>query len=291
MTLKTDLRLGMHTSIAGGLHQAIKTASDLGSDTLQIFSRNPRGWLARKLSTAEIEQFIQARAATDLTPLVIHACYLINLAAQNQAIWQKSLTTFRDELVRACTIGADYLVVHPGCATGASTEAGIVACAKALKQACKELPLANLMILLENTAGQGSSIGCSFVQLREILDLCPELPLGICLDTAHCYAAGYDITTPIGFDKTWQEICHTITIEKIKLIHCNDSKVALGSRVDRHWHIGEGQIGVKGFELILSNPVLRTIPFILETPIDKIHDDKWNFARLREIAASCLSST
>jgi deoxyribonuclease IV len=280
------IRAGMHTTIAGGLHQSIRVAMELGSDTLQIFSRNPRGWAARHLPDEEIDFFRRAHLDSGLSPLVVHACYLINLASQTEETLEKSIAAFREELTRAIAIGADYLVVHPGCAKGAGVEQGIETCSNAIRRAVAGLNPGKLMILIENTAGQGSSIGCSFEQVREILDQCNGLPVGVCLDTAHSYASGYDIATRTGFKKAIRELSKTIGFDNIKVIHCNDSKVALGSRVDRHWHIGEGQIGVKGFELLLAERRFNKIPFILETPIDKLHDDKWNLAKFRSIAAS-----
>jgi len=283
----TLIRAGMHTTIAGGLHQAIRVATELGSDTLQIFSRNPRGWAARPLSSEEIDLFRRSHLDSGLSPLVIHACYLINLAAQDEAVLERSIAAFRDELIRAVAIGADYLVVHPGCAKAASTEQGIETCRDAIKRATAGLVLGKLMILIENTAGQGSSIGCSFEQVREILDLCDGLPVGVCLDTAHSFASGYDIATETGFKKTVRTLSKIIGFDNIKVIHCNDSKVPLGSRVDRHWHIGEGQIGRKGFEMLVSDSRLSKIPFILETPIDGLHDDRWNLSQFRSIATVC----
>ncbi|MEW6730318.1 MAG: deoxyribonuclease IV [Acidobacteriota bacterium] len=283
-----NLRVGVHNSIAGGLPQAIRLAVELGSNTLQIFSRNPRGWAARPLSTEEIENFRSARNEAGLSPLVVHACYLINLAAQDEAMLKKSIAAFRDELTRAVAIGADYLVVHPGCAKGVDIEVGIKTCCRALKRAARSLNLGKLMILIENTAGQGSAIGCCFEQVREILDHGNGLPLGVCLDTAHCYASGYDISAPDKFANILQELTTTIGIDNIKVIHCNDSKVPLASRVDRHWHIGEGHIGKQGFELLLREPRLNHLPLILETPIDKAHDDRWNLAQIRAIAASLV---
>jgi deoxyribonuclease IV len=280
------IRAGMHTTIAGGLHQAIRVAMELGSDTLQIFSRNPRGWAARPLSSEEIEIFRRAHLDSGLSPLVIHACYLINLAAQDEVILKRSIAAFRDELIRGIAIGADYLVVHPGCAKGAGIEQGIETCRNAILRATAGLDMGKLMILIENTAGQGSSIGCSFEQVREILDRCDGLPVGVCLDTAHSFASGYDISTEVGFKKTVRKLAKTIGIDNVKVIHCNDSRVTLGSRVDRHWHIGEGQIGRRGFELLVADGRLSKIPFILETPIDKLHDDRWNLSQFRSIASS-----
>ncbi|MBL8151338.1 MAG: deoxyribonuclease IV [Blastocatellia bacterium] len=280
-----DLKLGVHTSISGGLTKAIERASHLGCSTLQIFSRNPRGWLAKPLAKEELENFRRAHADSNLAPLVIHACYLINLAANDQETRHKSVEAFRDEVERAVQIGADFLVVHPGATKGASFEEGLDKCCNSIKESIRGLNLKKLTILIENTAGQGSSIGCSFNQIKEIVAACNSLPVSVCLDTCHSYASGYNIATDEGFHQAMKEIEDSFGFDQIKVVHCNDSKVALGSRVDRHWHIGEGEIGVKGFELLLKEPRLRKIPLILETPIDKLHDDAWNINRIKDIAS------
>lgn len=278
------MRIGVHNSIAGGLHQAIIAATSLNSDTLQIFSRNPRGWVARPLSTEEITLFQRTHQDSGLYPLVVHACYLINLAAQDPLSLQKSIVAFRDELQRAVAIGADYLVVHPGSSKGGTLEQGITTCTNALKTASQGLNLGKLMILIENTAGQGSSIGCNFAQVSEILKQCPDLPMGVCLDTAHSFASGYDLATATGVKQTLAELSQHIGIDNVKVVHCNDSKVSLGSCVDRHWHIGEGKIGREGFHYLLAEQQLNHLPFILETPIDDLHDNSWNLAQFRAIS-------
>lgn len=278
------IKVGLHNSIAGGLPNSLRIASELGSNTLQIFSRNPRGWVARPLPPEEIRAFREKRIELGIDPVVIHACYLINLAAQDEESLTRSVLAFRDELMRGIAIGADYLVVHPGNSKGGTTEQGIATCCQALKRAALGLDLGKLMILIENTAGQGSSIGCSFAQVKAILDGTQGMPIGVCLDTAHSFASGYDLSTYQGVNSTLTTLADTIGLNNIKVIHCNDSKVGLGSRVDRHWHIGEGQIGLAGFEALLGSGKLNHIPFILETPIDKLHDDRWNLAQFRDIA-------
>lgn len=279
------LRAGVHTSVAGGLPKAIETAQSLSADTLQIFSRNPRGWAARPIPKQEIDLFRGLRADSGLFPLVVHSCYLINLASQNPETIKRSIEAFRDEISRCIAIGADYLVVHPGATGGACAELGIENCIKSLHKALTGLPTAKLIILIENTAGQGSSIGRNYQQVKDILEGCVDLPVAACIDTAHSFASGYDLTTPEAVSKTLEELHSTIGLEYVKLIHCNDSKAGLGSRVDRHWHIGEGQIGVKGFSLLLKDERIRRIPFILETPVDHLHDERWNLETLRAIAA------
>ncbi len=279
------LRAGVHISVAGGLAKAIEKAQSLAANTLQIFSRNPRGWYARPIPKREIDLFRGLLAESSLSPLVVHSCYLINLASQKTETLRRSIEAFRDEIDRCLAIGADYLVVHPGSTGGASVEIGIETCRQALREALKGFRTEGLTILIENTAGQGSSIGYSYQQVRDILQGCTDLPVAACIDTAHSFASGYDLTTSEGISRTLDELHSTIGLENVKVIHCNDSKAGLGSRLDRHWHIGEGEIGAGGFALLLREDRIRNIPFILETPVDKIHDERWNLETLRAIAA------
>src|ERR1044071_754822 len=185
--------IGLHLPIAGGLHNALLKARALSCDTVQIFSRNPRGWMARPLTDEEIERFQAVRAETGISPVVIHCNYLVNLAAANPEILEKSRASFREEIERGIQLGADYLVVHPGSARGSCEADGIRACQESLKVACDGLDLGSFRILLENTAGQGECIGHRFEHLGEIIEACPELGLGVCFDTAHAFTAGYDL--------------------------------------------------------------------------------------------------
>jgi deoxyribonuclease-4 len=183
-------------------------------------------------------------------------------------------------------LGADYLVVHPGNPKSVTAEAGIATAAESIREAARGLRLnGRLTILIENTAGQGSSIGCGFEQVADLLALLDDLPAGVCLDTAHTLASGYDISTANGLKKTCRAIERSFGFERIKLIHCNDSKAPLGSRVDRHQHIGLGHIGEEGFRRLTHSLKFRRVPFILETPVDKERDDNWNIKRLRELSA------
>ena len=289
--------VGAHVSIVGGLPNAIKHAEALGCDCLQIFARNPRGWAARELTLAEINSFRQARDRSGLWPLVIHSVYLINLAAQDPVLLAKSRTTFREELQRGIALGADYLVVHPGNPGQAGNEIGISTAVESIREATRGLGLKGasvesnreeernaLTILLENTAGQGSSIGCDFEQIAELLALLNDLPVDVCLDTAHTFASGYDISTEAGLKKTIREIDRAFGTKRVKLVHCNDSKAPLGSRVDRHEHIGLGHIGADAFRRLTRNSRFRRIPFVLETPVDAERDYEWNVNRLRELS-------
>src|SRR6266542_1545304 len=186
-------RIGFHAPIKGGLHQALIVAKETGCDTVQIFSRNPRGWAAKPLLRTDIALFKKVRRLTKLKPVVIHCNYLVNLAAADEMMLLKSRVSFREEVQRALLLGVDYLVVHPGSARGACEADGIRTCSESIKFAIRRLNLGKLRILLENTAGQGECIGHRFEHLREIMDACPKISLGVCLDTAHAFTAGYDI--------------------------------------------------------------------------------------------------
>lgn len=292
-------RVGVHTSIAGGLPRAIEAAVARGCDGLQIFARNPRGWMARELEPGEVRAFREARERANLWPLAIHAVYLINLAAQDPVILERSRRAFREEIERGLQLGADYLVVHPGSPVSAPADVGIVTAVDSIREAARDLNLRGaakdagragqrngLTILIENTAGQGSSIGCRFEQIADMLMMLGDLPVGVCLDTAHTLAAGYDIATAKGLKATMRLIDRSFGFEPIKLIHCNDSKAPLGSCVDRHQHIGEGHIGAAAFRRLTHTLKFRRIPFILETPVDRERDDTWNLNRLRELSNS-----
>jgi deoxyribonuclease IV len=284
------LRLGIHTSIASDIALSLDRARDLGANALQIFSASPRMWTRGigRLAAADVERFRARRRELQLGPLVIHGNYLINLASPNPVLRARSVQAFHQEIVRAVDLGADYLVAHPGSFCDGHVEAGIGAVAQGLRQAARGLKLGDLRILLENTAGQGSCIGSKFEELQAILDACPELPLGVCIDTAHTFAAGWDIRTAEGLDSALRHIERTVGLARVPVIHVNDSKTALGSRVDRHEHIGKGKIGAEAFARILSHPLLSGRAFILETPIDKPGDDRRNVATLWKLAGKPL---
>ena len=274
-------RIGLHTGIAGGLHHALLKAQSLGADTVQIFSRNPRGWKARPLEADEVEQFKRVRAETGVAPVVVHANYLINLAAADEGIREKSIASFREEVERSLALGADYLVVHPGSARGACEADAIRTCAESLNAACEGLKLDAFRILLENTAGQGECIGHRFEHLREIAEQCPALGLGVCLDTAHAFTAGYDIRDEDGLAAALDSLDANVGLENVLAVHFNDSKAAYSSRVDRHWHVGHGHIGREALRRVASHPRLAHAAFILETPVDETCDDACNLEALR----------
>jgi len=273
--------IGFHAPIKGGLHEALIVARDTGCDTVQIFSRNPRGWLAKPLTAEDVTLFRKTRLVTKISPVAIHCNYLVNLAAADELLLQKSRISFREELQRALLLGADYLVVHPGSARGSCEADGIRTCIASIKLACRRLNLGKLRILLENTAGQGECIGHRFEHLREIMDGCPQLPLGVCFDTAHAFTAGYDLREEDGLAALIEKLQSTVKTKNVRAIHFNDSRAPYNSRVDRHWHIGEGHIGTEALRRVAQHPKLAHAAFILETPYDDPRADLQNLNRLR----------
>jgi deoxyribonuclease-4 len=280
------LRVGLHTSIAGSLEASAEEAARLGANTFQIFSASPRQWRAAMPSAAAIRRFRAAREKHALTPLVVHDNYLINLAANNPEIREKSIAAFRGELERAIALGADYLVAHPGNAKGQSIEQGILAFLDGVAKAAEGLEYGHLMLLIENTAGGGAQLGSKFEELRAMREFAPQftaLPVGFCLDTCHLLAAGYNVATEDGLRQTLAEARRLLGLDNVRIIHANDSKGALGSRLDRHQNIGAGHIGLEGFRRIVNHPQLRGKPFILETPREKPGDDRRNLETLKSL--------
>jgi deoxyribonuclease-4 len=288
-----NIRIGIHTSIAGDVAASLDIAHGLGANALQIFSASPRMWERGNSRIADVDakRFRERRAELKLGPLAIHANYLINLGSPNPVLRVRSIQAFHQEIVRALALGADFLVVHPGSAVDGTKGAAIAAIAQSLKQAARGLKFGDLQILLENTAGQGTCIGCHFEELRQILDACPDLPLGVCIDTAHLFAMGWDIRTAAGLERTLDEIDRVISLARIPVFHVNDSKTALGSRVDRHENIGKGKIGLDAFRRVLNHPRLAGKAFLLETPIDKPGDDKRNVAALWRLTGKVVRAT
>ncbi len=237
--------------------------------------------MAKPLSAADIALFRKTRRALKLSPVAIHCNYLVNLAAADDVMLEKSRLSFREELERALLLGADYLVVHPGSARGACEADGIQTCIASLKLASQNLKLVKLRILLENTAGQGECIGHRFEHLQQIMKACPELPLGVCFDTAHAFTAGYDIREEDGLEALIAKLQSTVKTRNVRAIHFNDSRAVYNSRVDRHWHIGEGYIGSDALRRVAQHPKLAHAAFILETPYDDPRADLENLNKLR----------
>ena len=274
-------RFGLHLGIAGGLHTALLRARELDSTAVQIFSRNPRGWTAKPLEPEQVALFKRTREECDISPVVIHANYLINLASGDKAIRDKSRAAFREEVERGLALGADYLVVHPGSSKGACAADGVRTCGETLREACEDMSLENLRILGENTAGQGDCIGHDFAHLRDIIGANPDLNLGVCFDTAHAFAAGYDLREEDNFEATLRALDTQVGLENVRVVHFNDSKTAYNSRVDRHTHVGCGEIGAEAMCRIAQSSRLSHAAFLLETPQDGEGDDKRNLETLR----------
>ncbi|MBI4876872.1 MAG: deoxyribonuclease IV [Acidobacteria bacterium] len=280
------MRIGIHTSIAGSLENAALKAVELGANTFQIFSASPRMWRAAALKPDQVRRFKALRKEHGLAPLAVHDNYLINLAAADPATRARSIAAFRGELERALALGAEFLVAHPGSYKGQSLEWGIEAVAAGLNQAARGLQSRRLAILLENTAGSGAQIGSRFEELAHVRALARrgmDFRLGYCIDTAHSLAAGYDVSTAEGLDQTVRELDRVLGLERVPILHANDSKAPLGSRVDRHQNIGAGYIGLEGFRRILNHPKLRSKAFLLETPIDHPDDDRRNMDTLKSL--------
>jgi deoxyribonuclease IV len=288
------LRIGIHTSIAGGYVNALESAHKLGCNALQIFSASPRMWAGGPTRVAEVDAaaFRARREELGLGPLVIHANYLINLATQQTMLRTRSIQAFHDELIRGIALGADFVAVHPGACGDCKPDQAARLAVESVKQAAKNLPPTSLRILLENTAGMGTALGARLEELGEMLDALQSLQVGACLDTAHLFAAGYDIKTEAGLASTLELIDRVIGLERVPVFHANDSKIPLGGRVDRHEHIGKGKIGAEAFRRLLTHPRLSALPpeglagraFLAETPIDEPGDDRRNVAALWEFA-------
>ncbi|MBI3325694.1 MAG: deoxyribonuclease IV [Nitrospinae bacterium] len=283
------MRLGAHMSISGGVEKAAVRAQEVGCETMQIFTKNSNQWKAKPLAPAEITAFRDTCAAAGITPVIAHSAYLINLAAPDDALYEKSIQAFLDELHRCELLGIPSLVVHPGAHMGTGEEVGLRRMAAAITRVHREAPHLQASIVLEVTAGQGTTLGHTFEQFAALLGQVEEPDrIGFCLDTCHLLAAGYDFRTRQGYDhmlETWDAL---IGIARIRVIHLNDSKKDLGSRVDRHEHIGQGAIGTGGFELLLNDRRLRELPMILETPKEDNADVR-NLHMLRSLIHSSPS--
>ena len=279
------MRVGVQTSIAGGVENAAHEAHRLGCDTFQMFSANPRGWKTLELTPESCGRFREARARFGQSPVVVHGNYLINLASADSRIRALSVAAFRREIQRAVALGADYLVTHPGSAKGTTISRALKTFTESLRRAARDMHLDGLTILIETTAGQGQTLGRTFEEVAEIIaGAGGDIPIGACIDTAHCFAAGYPIHTQEGLEETLRQLRSTMGLAKVRVIHANDSKTAFGSHVDRHQHIGRGHIGAEVFGRIVRHPKLKRIPFICETPIDRPGDDKRNLRMMRKLA-------
>jgi deoxyribonuclease-4 len=289
-----SFRIGIHTSVAGSYLNALESARKLGCNALQIFSASPRMWQggSTRIADVDAQAFRARRDELRLGPLVIHANYLINLASGQRMLQTRSIQAFHDEIVRAMALGADFLVVHPGARGESTMGQAISTIVESVKQASKRAPMGGLRILIENTAGMGTAVGARLEEVGEILAGLRNLPVEACLDTAHLFAAGYDIKSEAGLASTIGQIESTIGLDHVPVFHVNDSKIELGGKVDRHEHIGKGKIGAEALTRILRHPRFGTAgpegltgrAFIAETPIEDPGDDRRNVAALWELA-------
>ncbi|MEQ1857515.1 MAG: deoxyribonuclease IV [Longimicrobiales bacterium] len=284
MTPQPSDELGAHVSAEGGLDRAPARAAALDAAVLQLFTKSPSRWAEPQLDPSSVEAFRAERAAHGITTAVSHDSYLINLSSPDLRLWRTSQRCFAGELARAEALGLDGVVTHPGNATDGDLPAGIERNARGIADSLAELPGARAMVLLELTAGSGTSVGASFENLRAILDAIPPEQrdrVGVCFDTCHGYSAGYDLVAD--YDGVWADFDRVLGLERLRLIHMNDSKHPFGSRKDRHEAIGAGTLGFEPFRRIMRDPRLRQVPKILETPKgdDEVSADRANLALLR----------
>lgn len=276
--------IGAHMSIAGGIHKAFERGESVGCRTLQIFLKNSNRWDARPLSAQDRELFAAARARTGIDPVVAHDSYLINLASPDRALREKSVRAFMEEMGRANFLGVPFLVLHPGAHMGTGEREGCARVAEALDRALGEVG-GPVVPLLENTAGQGSTLGRRFEELASILErVGARERVGVCFDTAHAFAAGYDLRTKKDYDAVMREFDRLIGVGRIRVFHVNDSKKELGSRVDRHADIGKGFLGLEPFRFLLNDRRFPAVPKILETPKGPdLAEDRRNLATLQSL--------
>jgi len=277
------MRIGLHVSIAGHIYESLERAKTLGCNTMQIFSRNPRGWQISKLEAGDIEEFKRLKKKYDIKPVTVHIPYLINLATPDDKLYKRSIDAYMEDIKRADALGAEYFVTHLGSHTGSGEDNGIRRFSGALNLIIKRAK-PKAMILLENTAGSGSWIGYRFEHLKRIIEVLDNAEnIGVCLDTAHAFESGYDIKTKDGLGFVLKKFDRLIGLNLIKVVHFNDSLSPFKSNVDRHQHIGKGMIGLEAMSRVINHPKLKSAAFIMETPKKTNRDDKMNLAVARRL--------
>lgn len=278
--------MGLHISISGGLRKAVERAKDRGCDVFQIFSQSPRSWNSKSISEDEAREFVSSFKKSGLALAVDHMPYLPNLASSKDDVHEKSIDALTSELMRCQMLRIPYLVSHLGSHLGAGWDEGFKRIVEAVDTSLSQADN-GVILLLENTAGTKNSMGSSLEEMATIIDAFDALRprLGICLDTCHLFAAGYELRTPEGLQATLNQFQELIGFERLKLLHINDCRGAMGSHLDRHEHIGLGQIGENGFRLILRHPSLKDLPMILETPVDSRRNDVANLQAARKLAS------
>lgn len=277
------MRFGFHISIAGGFARVVERAQKKGCETIQFFSRNPRGWRYTPLAPEDVKVFRESLSRTGIHPIFAHMPYLPNLASPDKELFSRSVDALCTELERCEALGAPYLITHVGSRLDSTEEAAIERMSQGIELAFNRVRN-RVMLLLENTAGGGTEIGYKFEQIARIIAGVSERGrVGVVLDTAHAFEAGYDLKTAKGLEETLEEFDRLIGLKRLHLLHLNDSKTPLGSRSDRHFHIGEGEIGLEGFHRIVNHPRLRDLPGIMETPRRTDLDDEKNMAQIRAL--------
>ena len=281
-------RIGVHVGTSGGCWTAVQRAVNAGANTFQIFSASPRTWRNSPVKPEDARKMRDELAAHDVGPLVIHASYLINLCSQSESVRVNSVVAFRQEVERALALGAHFLVLHPGSWKGLTREEGIRLAAQGIEKAMDGLPWqeTDFHVLIENTAGAEFSLGGSFDQVAELVQALKSCaPVGVCLDTCHTHVAGYDIVSAEGYENTVAQIAGTMGLGTVRVWHCNDAKAPMGSKLDRHEHIGEGTIGAAAFRRLLQDNRFAHAAFIAETPVDEPGDELRNVTALRALSA------
>lgn len=267
MTKKEPLLIGAHTSAAGGVQNALLEGKEIGATTIQLFTSNQKQWKGKRFTEEDVVLWEKTRKETGLTHIMSHDSYLINLGAPDPEVLAKSRLAFKEEIERCLALGISYLNFHPGAALADSREACMDRIVESLLEVEPLIAKGNTLLLLEATAGQGSTIGYRFEELGYILKkVVKKMPLGVCIDTCHIFAAGYDIRTPAGWHQTLQAFDQAVGLPYLKAFHMNDSMKGLGSRVDRHAPLGEGEIGIECFKFLVQDPLTRPLPKYLETP-------------------------
>ena len=276
--------LGVHVSISGKIYESVDRAAALGCTAMQIFSRNPRQWRQRALDAEDAREFIKRRREKNIGVVVVHVPYLINLATGYSVLYKKSVGAYIEDMREAALLGADYLVTHMGSYKNSTLEAGLKRFIGAVNTILDETKGLGVVLLLENTAGSGSWLGATFEHHARIFDGVKESErLGVCLDTAHVFEAGFDIRKPDVFDGLLNEIGSKTRRDALRVVHLNDSMTDLASHNDRHQHIGRGRMGYKAMKYVVNHPLLREAAFILETPKETERSDKMNLSRVRKM--------
>jgi deoxyribonuclease-4 len=281
-------RIGVHVGTAGGTWTAVERAVAAGANTFQIFSSSPRTWRAAAVKPEDAAKMRELRAKHDVGPVAVHASYLINLCSQTESVRVNGVAAFRGEVERALALGAEYLVLHPGSWKGLTREEGLRLAAESIEKAIDGLAWQGkgFKILIENTAGAEFSLGGKLEQVAELVErLKACAPVGVCLDTCHVHVAGYDLVSTDGYIETMLLVGDTVGFDAVKVWHCNDAKAAMGSKLDRHEHIGEGTIGAEVFRRLLHDERFGHAAFIAETPVDAPGDEARNVGVLRTLAA------